>query len=85
MAKIVGNVVATRKEERLIGQKLMIVQKLDSKLQNIGPEEVAVDYVGAGNGEFVLICEGSGARVTNQNIPIDLAIIGIIDTIDTVN
>lgn len=84
MAKVVGNVVATRKEESLVGLKLMIIQRIDSKLNNVGYEEVAADYVGAGIGDYVLICKGSAVRVIEKkhSVSIDMAIIGIIDTMD---
>lgn len=82
MAKVVGNVVATRKEDSLVGFKLMIIQKIDSQKHNIGSEEVAADYVGAGIGEYVLVCSGSAVRVQKHNVSIDMAIVGIIDTMD---
>lgn len=85
MAKVVGNVVATRKDESLIGYKLMIVNKIDAKGNLIdSPQEVAADYVGAGIGDYVLVCKGSAVRVNQQKnkVSIDMAIIGIIDTID---
>lgn len=84
MAKVVGNVVATRKDESLIGYKLMIVNKIDAKGNLIESQEVAADYVGAGIGDYVLICKGSAVRVNQQKnkVSIDMAIIGIIDTID---
>lgn len=84
MAKVVGNVVATRKDESLIGYKLMIVKRIDSKGELIGSEEVAADYVGAGIGDYVLLGKGSAVRVKDEKkkVAIDMAIIGIIDTID---
>ena len=84
MAKVVGNVVATRKDESLIGYKLMIVKRIDSKGELIGSEEVAADYVGAGIGDYVLLGKGSAVRVKEEKkkVAIDMAIIGIIDTID---
>lgn len=84
MAKVVGNVVATRKDESLIGYKLMIVNKIDAKGNLFDSQEVAADYVGAGIGDYVLVCNGSAVRVNQQKnkVSIDTAIIGIIDTID---
>ncbi|EGY80503.1 MAG: EutN/CcmL family microcompartment protein [Peptoniphilus sp.] len=81
IAKIVGNVVATRKSESLIGYKLMIIQPLTAKGENTGRESVAADYVGAGIGEIVLVGSGSSVRVeeSKKSSVIDLAIIGIID------
>ena len=84
MAKVVGNVVATRKDESLVGYKLMVVKKIDAKGEFIDSEEVAADYVGAGIGDYVLLCKGSAVRVNDQKhkVAIDMAIIGIIDNID---
>ncbi len=83
LAKIIGTVVATRKDDSLVGYKLMIVRRVDGAGNFIDLEEVAVDYVGAGVGELVLIAEGSSVRVQDnrKNAVIDKAIIGIIDTL----
>ncbi len=81
ISTVIGNVWATRKEETLNGLKLMIVQRVDS--DNTGGQEsfVAVDCVGAGIGERVLVVTGSSARkaLRNPEAPVDAAIIGIID------
>lgn len=84
MAKVVGNIVATKKEESLTGYKLMVVKRIDVKGEFIGHEEVAADYVGAGIGEYVLLGSGSSVRVqeNKKKASIDMAIIGIIDSID---
>lgn len=82
MAKVVGNVVATRKEESLVGLKLMVVQRIDTCKNQIGSEEVAADYVGAGIGEYVLVCTGSAVRVQKKGVTLDMAIVGIIDKMD---
>lgn len=84
LAKIVGTVVATRKDDSLVGYKLMIIKRIDKSGNFIDSEQVAVDYVGAGIGEVVLIGQGSSVRVdkTKKEAVIDLAIIGIVDTID---
>ena len=84
MAKVVGNVVATRKDQSIVGYKLMVVKRINSKCEFIGDEEVAADYVGAGIGDYVLICKGSAVRVDEQKqkVAIDMAITGIIDTFD---
>ncbi|WP_026891059.1 EutN/CcmL family microcompartment protein [Lacrimispora aerotolerans] len=83
LAKITGTVVATRKDETLTGYKLMIVRRIDSQGNFIDSEEVAVDYVGAGVGEVVLIGQGSSVRVDKKKreAVIDMAIIGIVDTV----
>ena len=78
---VIGNVWATRKEDSLNGMKLMVVQRVD--LANSGAHEsfVAVDCVGAGIGERVLVVTGSSARkaLRNQDTPADAAIVGILD------
>ncbi len=83
LAKIIGTVVATRKDDSLVGCKLMIVRRVDGEGNYIDLEEVAVDYVGAGVGELVLLATGSSARVNEnrKNAVIDQAIIGIVDTL----
>lgn len=82
-AKVVGNVVATQKDEALVGTKLLIVSPLygSSKKRDC---LVAIDIVGAGIGERVLVAKGSAARKVNRlkNAPIDMAIVGIIDEIE---
>ncbi len=83
LAKVVGNVVATQKDEGLNGHKLLLIAPLEPKDGSFSQTKVAVDKVGAGNGETVLIVSGSSAR--NQfagNSPIDLAIVGIVDEIE---
>ena len=81
--KVVGHVWATKKDEQLSGLKLMVVQE-DSpglKTKNI---YVAADIVGAGIGEQVLVVSGSTARKAfgRDDIPADMAIVGIIDTLE---
>ena len=85
IAQVIGTVVATRKHERLVGAKIQVVQPL--KPQDETPQGapiVAVDAVGAGIGERVIIVTGSSARkgVDNDLCPVDAAIIGIIDRLD---
>lgn len=84
LAKVIGTVVATRKDESLVGYKLMIIRRIDKDGSFIDSEEVAVDYVGAGIGEVVLIGQGSSVRVdkAKKEAVIDMAIIGIVDTMD---
>ena len=80
VGKIVGSLVATRKNENLIGSKLMIVEP-DKSMQGAGSRIVAVDNVGAGIGELVIVATGSAARVGcgMSDAPIDAAIVGIVD------
>ena len=79
IGKVVGTVVSTRKCDNLIGSKFMIVEPIPSlKVEN---RIVAVDKVGAGIGELVLVAQGSAARIGcgDDRAPIDAAIVGIID------
>ncbi|HWQ29928.1 MAG TPA: EutN/CcmL family microcompartment protein [Negativicutes bacterium] len=84
IAKVIGMVVATRKDESLVGTKLLIVQQIDMNGDPKGAAEVAVDSVGAGTGELVLVSKGSGARhiFENRSSPVDAAIVGIIDSME---
>lgn len=84
IGRIVGTVVATRKDENLVGNKLMITQPLDLNLRPKGEAIVSVDTVGAGIGELVLYIKGSVGRFATgkTNAPIDSAIVGIIDELD---
>ncbi len=85
LAKIVGTVVATRKDERLVGMKLLVARPIDSHGKHDGVSLlVAVDTVDAGFGETVLIVSGSSARLASgtENRPIDAAIVGIVDTVE---
>lgn len=84
LAKVIGTVVATRKEESLVGCKLMIIRRVNGKSEYIDSEEIAVDFVGAGIGDIVLIAQGSAVRMEprRKEAMIDMAIIGIIDAID---
>ena len=84
LAKIVGTVVATRKDERLVGKKLMLAQPIDPDGVPHGNHLVAVDTVDAGVGETVLIVSGSSARMAAdlKDTPVDAAIVGIVDTIE---
>lgn len=79
IGKVIGSVVSTRKNENLIGSKFMII-KPDDNMGN-GSNIVAVDNVGAGIGERVLVALGSAARIGcgKEASPVDAAIVGIID------
>ena len=84
LAKVVGTVVATRKDPRLVSNKLMVVRGVDPRGKVEGNYLVAVDTVDAGVGETVLIVSGSSARMASgmKDCPVDAAIVGIIDTIE---
>ncbi len=81
LGKVVGTVVATRKDERLIGSKLLIVQPVLPNGEPRGGTIVAVDTVDAGVSEMVLVVSGSSARMAagQADRPVDAAIIGIVD------
>lgn len=81
MGMVKGMVVSTHKDEHLVGTKLLVVQCVDSAHNPVGDEEVAVDAVGAGTGEYVLLCQGSSARTVfdDPKMPVDLVVVGIID------
>lgn len=84
IAIVPGSVGSTKKEDGLVGSKLMIVRFESSSGVPYGSEEVAVDYVGEGIGETVLVASGSATRTaeTMRLKPIDLAIVGIIDNLN---
>ncbi|MFW5488272.1 MAG: EutN/CcmL family microcompartment protein [Desulfovibrio sp.] len=83
IAMVTGNVWATRKEDTLNGLKLMIVQRIDPTCGDAHESFIAVDCVGAGIGEQVLVVTGSSARkaLPNFDTPVDAAIVGIIDQV----
>ncbi|HXW07964.1 MAG TPA: EutN/CcmL family microcompartment protein [Vicinamibacterales bacterium] len=83
LAKIVGTVVATRKDERLVSNKLLIARPMDPRGKPEGSYLVAVDTVDAGVGETVLIVSGSSARMASglKDTPVDAAIVGIVDNV----
>lgn len=84
LAKVVGTVVATRKDERLESAKLLVSRPIDPAGKFEGAYLVAVDTVDAGVGETVLIVSGSSARMAAglKDCPVDAAIVGVIDAID---
>ena len=87
IGKVIGNVVATQKNEKFQGMKLLLVQPYitrDRALMPSGSSIVAVDSVGAGIGECILFTQGSSARLTPQtkDAPVDAVIVGIVDTVE---
>ena len=84
LGKVVGTVVATRKDERLIGSKLLLVQPGLPEGEPQGAPLVAVDTVDAGVGETVLVISGSSARMATglTDVPVDAAIVGIVDDVN---
>src|SRR5882762_1512467 len=90
LAKVTGSVVATQKVASMTGHKLLTVEPLRvdpgqrDRLISTGRTFVVVDTVGAGEGETVLIVQGSSARLTpeTEKLPVDCTIIGIVDTVN---
>lgn len=93
LARVNGSLVATQKVNSMSGQKLLMVEPLRvdpasrDKLIGTGRTFVCVDTVGAGQGEMVLIVQGSSARLTpeTEKLPVDATIIGIVDTVNVEN
>jgi ethanolamine utilization protein EutN len=93
LARVTGSVVATQKVSSMTGRKLLTVEPLRvdpgqrDRLVTTGRSFVVVDTVGAGQGELVLIVQGSSARLTpeTEKLPVDAAIIGIVDTVNVEN
>lgn len=89
LARVIGNVWSTRKEESLRGLKFLVVQPVNlsydetglPRLTDIGNSIVAADQIGAGEEEIVMVASGSSARqgLSNHNTPVDATIVGIID------
>jgi microcompartment protein CcmK/EutM len=84
IARVIGSAVATIKDEKLIGRKLLIVREADETGQAVGKPYVAIDSVDAGTGDLVLIAAGSSARQTNitKDTPVDAVIMAVIDSLD---
>jgi microcompartment protein CcmK/EutM len=84
IARVVGATVATIKDEKLVGRKLLIVREADESGTAVGKPYVAIDTVDAGAGDLVLIAAGSSARQTTQtkDTPVDAVIMAIVDTLE---
>lgn len=82
LARVIGTVVSTVKNESLKGRKLLIVQTLDAELKPKGAPMVALDAVGAGIGELVFWCRGKEASFPfkREDTPTDCTIVGIVDS-----
>ena len=79
IGKVIGSIISTRKQENLVGNKFLIVEPLEA-MAGVG-RIVAIDNIGAGIGETVLVVQGSAARIGcgMPEAPIDAAIVGIVD------
>ncbi len=90
LAEVIGQVVATKKDEAMTGRKLLLVRPMlvdeaqPDRFRDGANTIVAVDTVGAGEGELVLFCQGSSARQAGglRNIPVDAAVVAIVDSVD---
>jgi len=84
LGKVIGTVWSTKKDENLVGAKFLIVRQLDLELKDKDNFVVAVDSVGAGEGEVVLVATGSSSRQTEftKNKPVDAVIMAIVDKLD---
>jgi ethanolamine utilization protein EutN len=83
LGRVVGTVVATRKDDRLLGAKLLVVRAVDPHGKDEAQYMVAVDTVDAGGNDRVLIVTGSSARMASglKDCPVDAAIVGVVDTV----
>jgi len=84
LGRVAGTVVATRKDEKLQGKKLLIVRTLDPETKKESGYVVAIDTVQAGRGDIVLCVSGSSARMATglKDHPVDTAIVGVVDMIE---
>ena len=90
LARVIGSVVSTKKDETMRGQKLLLLRPLlvdeanPAQLRPGSNTIVAVDALGAGNGDTVLFCQGSSARQATgmKPLPVDAAVVGLVDTVE---
>ncbi len=84
IAKVVGTTVATIKDEKLTGRKLLVVRQTDERGNPVGKPYVAIDTVDSGVGDLVLTAAGSSARQTNvtKDTPVDAVIMAVIDSLE---
>ena len=85
IGRVIGKVVSTRKEGKLDGLKILVVGYLDEKLADTGKSAACVDTVNAGDGDIVLLCSSSSARLTakTKNVATDNTIVGVIDSVSS--
>jgi ethanolamine utilization protein EutN len=83
LGRVVGTVVATRKDERLVGTKLLVVRGVDPQGRDEASYLVAVDTVDAGQNDRVLVVSGSSARMASgmKDCPVDAAVVGVVDSV----
>ncbi|MBI3189176.1 MAG: EutN/CcmL family microcompartment protein [Ignavibacteriales bacterium] len=82
--KVIGTVWATRKDESLVGTKLQLVQPISANRENVGDPIIAVDTIGAGQGETIFYITSREATIplSVEMAPVDASIVGIVDRID---
>jgi ethanolamine utilization protein EutN len=93
LARVIGAVVATKKDELMLGHKLLLLRPLlvdesdPAKLRPGANTVVAVDRLGAGADEVVLFCQGSSARQASgmKSLPVDAVVVGIVDTVEVLD
>jgi microcompartment protein CcmK/EutM len=85
LGRVVGTVVATRKDERLEGAKLLVVRAIDPQGKDEAGYVVAIDTVDAGHRDRVLVVSGSSARMVTglKDCPVDAAIVGVVDSVES--
>ena len=86
LAKVIGNVWSTKKQEKILALRLLLVQPLGEDLEPVGNALVAADEIGAGFGEMVIVSQGSPAMQAFSKaelIPVDAVVIGIVDNLET--
>lgn len=83
LALVIGTVVATIKNDLLVGRKLLVIQPLDGRLRESGKPLIAIDSVGAGKGETVFWCRGKEASFpfAPAEVPTDCTVVGIVDSV----
>ena len=84
LARVIGTVVSTVKSDLLESRKLLVIQPVDSKLEETGKPMVAIDSVGAGEGELIFWCRGKEASFpfVPLDVPTDCTIVGIVDSVN---
>ena len=86
LAKVIGNVWSTKKQEKILALRLLLVQPLGEDLEPVGNALVAADEIGAGFGEMVIVSQGSPAMQAfskTELIPVDAVVVGIVDNLET--
>ena len=87
LGRVIGKVISSRKEGNLDGLRMLVVSYLNEELKETGKTSVCIDTVNAGEGEIVITCSSSSARLTNttRNAAADNAIVGIVDAVSAGN